>query len=337
MIGLPPASVSIVIPAFNAAGTVEAAVHSMLSQSLAPFEVIVVDDGSTDGTYDVLASFGDSIRVIRQPNSGLAASRTVGQRAATGTYVAWMDADDIALPHRLAVQYAVMSAEPSVVVASGDFDIVEASGDLHPRAARKMYGALGDEDSLEQIFGGRKHVDADGRRWSYFSGDAHERLALGNFLHPPVAMVRRSATERIGPLNGDFRASEDWLYFVELSRYGNVAFIDEPLLQYRSSPTQMTSSLEAVAVNNLRSLEFVLSRYPTLEKQRPQAVARARAARHHAVAYAFSETDRRLALRHLALAVRAGGPSMGLAKALARILLPSRALDVMRFVRDGLR
>lgn len=335
------ARISVVIPAYNARDTVRQAVESVLEQSLPPYEVIVVDDGSTDGTGDVVASaFGQRVRVIRQPNRGLAAARTAGHEAAGGELVAWLDADDVSLRERFEVQAAVMEAEPSVIVVATDFNVIGPSAEDHgpdaTRIARRYYGVLAAPASLERIFGSSKSAAAAGGVWPYFAGDVRGALLFGNFLHPPTVMVRRSGVARAGPLNGAYPTSEDWLYFVELSRYGSVAFVDEALVSYRASPQQMSKSGPIVAINNLRSFEYVLARETGLAEAHRGRVRRALSGRHTSVSAALAETARVTALRHLLAAVRYGGPTRQHLRVLVKIALPGAALRRIRRIRGTL-
>ena len=326
------AKVSAVIPAYNAEETIAAAVESLLAQSLRPYEIIVVDDGSTDGTREVLASFGNRVRVIHQPNRGLAGARTTGHEAARGDYVAWLDADDRALPQRLAVQVAVLESEPSIVLVCSDFNAIGANGATERYAAR-YYGAIRAPGSLQRIFGEPNCIAVEGRTWHYHSGDVRAALILGNFIHPPTALIRASAVDRAGPLDDAFPTSEDWLYFVSVARHGGVAFIVEPLLEYRLSPHQMSRAASLVAVNNLRSLEHVISQEPELARQEAPRVRAALAARHRAVAAVLSESERLSAARHLWTAFRLGGASAADVRTLVKVVLPARILRALRRMR----
>ena len=107
-------SVSLVIATFNHARLLAEAIDSALSQTLDPVDVVVVDDGSTDDTPAVLARYDARIRVLRQPNRGLAAARNAGLAATRGTYVAFLDADDVLAPAKLAEQVAVLERAPTV-------------------------------------------------------------------------------------------------------------------------------------------------------------------------------------------------------------------------------
>jgi len=107
--------ISTVTPAYNAADCIAGTLESILAQTLPPHEVIVVDDGSSDRTCDVVSSFGDRVRLIRQENGGPNAARNTGIRAATGDWIALIDADDLWKPEKLERQSAYMNGEFGVV------------------------------------------------------------------------------------------------------------------------------------------------------------------------------------------------------------------------------
>jgi glycosyltransferase involved in cell wall biosynthesis len=105
--------ISVVIPCYNAAAYVGEAVRSVLTQTLPPHEVIVIDDGSTDASATVLSEFGSSVTLVRQTNQGVAAAVNLGVSKARGEAIAFLDADDVWLPDKLERQVAVLMAEPS--------------------------------------------------------------------------------------------------------------------------------------------------------------------------------------------------------------------------------
>lgn len=111
---MPSPRVSCILPVFNAERFVAAAVESVLAQTHRPFEVIAVDDGSTDGSRAVLDTFGDRVVRVDQPNAGEAAARNAGFRAATGHFVAFLDADDLWAPDKIATQLDRLRAEPAI-------------------------------------------------------------------------------------------------------------------------------------------------------------------------------------------------------------------------------
>jgi len=100
--------VSVIIPCYNQARFLAEAIQSALDQDYPNKEVIVVNDGSPDNTREVAAAFGDRIIYIEQPNNGAAGARNAGIRASKGEYIAFLDADDVCLPGRLALQAAIL-------------------------------------------------------------------------------------------------------------------------------------------------------------------------------------------------------------------------------------
>lgn len=121
---------SVVIPAFNAAGTLARAVESVFAQSWPAHEIIVVDDGSADATAEVAASFGGAVRVIRQPNRGVAAARNAGAAAASGDWLAFLDADDWYAPDRLRLHAEWIADDPELDCLTGDYEYRDEAGTL---------------------------------------------------------------------------------------------------------------------------------------------------------------------------------------------------------------
>ena len=122
-------TVSVVMPAYNAAAFVRRAVDSVLAQTWSDLELLGVDDGSTDATRDVLASYGDRLRVLPKLNGGPAAARNHGLRHARGKYVAFLDADDWWLPQKLERQVALMAGRPELGFCSTATRVVTAAGE----------------------------------------------------------------------------------------------------------------------------------------------------------------------------------------------------------------
>lgn len=123
-------AVSVVMPAYNAAWCVRKAIDSVLAQDFQDFELIVVDDGSTDDTAAVLASYGDRIRVVSKVNGGMSSARNAGIRASCGEFIAFLDADDWWLPGKLGQQIALMRARPEVGFASTAARVEDPEGNL---------------------------------------------------------------------------------------------------------------------------------------------------------------------------------------------------------------
>ena len=123
-----PPRVSVIIPAYNAAGHVRRAVDSVLAQSFQDFELLVVDDGSTDATRAVLAEYGDRLRLLAKANGGPAAARNLGLSHASGDYVAFLDADDHWKADKLQRQVDLLDTRPEIGFCSTATEVVDSAG-----------------------------------------------------------------------------------------------------------------------------------------------------------------------------------------------------------------
>lgn len=190
--------VSVVIPTYNRHGMVEEAIESVLAQTLDDVEIVVVDDGSTDGTGDVLkARFDERIRYFYQENQGRSVARNRGARASTGEYVVFLDSDDLLMPHGLQTMAAFLDRSPTV-------DVVYADG----------YFCDQEGNDIELVSKGRPLVNHD---------NILETLVLHNIIGSPhLAMVRRRSLEKLGYpyFNESLHGTEDSDLWVRLAGQG---------------------------------------------------------------------------------------------------------------------
>jgi len=212
--------VSVIIPCYNDGRYLADAVDSVLAQSYRPVEVIVVDDGSTDNTADVARCYCDRVRLIQIPNSGPAAARNAGLRAASGEYVQFLDADDRLERRKLEHQVAFLDAEPQVGIVYGDVRYFSSDR----LGARRL--ALRGEPS-----GSNAH-----QSWvATLAADTRPVLAKlldQNICPVNCPLIRRDVISRVGLWNERLRAMEDWEYWLRCAAAG-VAFA------YNSEPETM--------------------------------------------------------------------------------------------------
>lgn len=208
--------VSVVIPAYNRAHSVQRSVESVLKQTYQPFEIIVVDDGSTDGTTDVLQRFGDRIQVFRQPNRGPSSARNAGVAQASGEIIAFLDSDDTWKPEKLERQVTLLSNAGSLVPCCVCNAETIADGPRGP-------------DSFE--IAGVKTALGEG----YWLNPA-ELIATRFLLFNQVAAIRREAFEKIGGFKEDMRILEDHDLAFRLSLLGPWAFIADCLVTKYDQP-----------------------------------------------------------------------------------------------------
>ena len=201
--------VSVIIPTYNAAQTVGRAISSVLAQSYKDFEVIVVDDGSSDNTRQVLASNFANVQYFYQTNQERSAARNHGIAMACGEYVAFLDADDWWEPNKLELQVTVMESDPTVGLVYSAYHEVTDTG--------------------QAILRSRSTGDQPGVR-------LFDQLVLGNIIgSPSFVMARRHEVMRVGGFDEALRQSEDWDLWLRLAAESLVAYIDKPLTFYRRS------------------------------------------------------------------------------------------------------
>ena len=245
-----PPKVSVIMAAYNRAHELGEAIDSVLAQEFDDYELVVVDDGSTDGTESLVRAYGSKLRYLKKVNGGVASARNAGIAAARGHYLAYCDADDQQFPFRLRAQLDVLDARPEVALVFSDFkewvggEIVNDSV-LHHRwlgpSARSFEQDLahhfGSSVPAAALTGAVPSVYADRR--VYF-GRIHRWLTS---VHPAWGCAIMARTEVVRSVGGHWegvRAYEDWVLSAEISKHHDLAFMDLPLLLYRVHPEQLT-------------------------------------------------------------------------------------------------
>ena len=203
--------VSVIIPTYNCQTYIAEAVESVLAQTYQDFELIVIDDGSTDNTRQVLEPYLDRIIYLYQENQGESVARNRGIQVAQGEYIAFLDSDDLWLLHKLERQVAVMDALPEAVLVYSYSYAINASRE---RISHRGSNRVGQgETGLHSVF---------------------EQLVTNNFIsNPGTVMVRKQILESMTPFDPALQWGEDWDLWLRLSLKGPFAFVPEPLACYR--------------------------------------------------------------------------------------------------------
>lgn len=198
--------VSSVIPTYNRAELVQRAIDSALVQSRPVDEIIVVDDGSTDGTGEILrARYGERIRYHWQPNAGVSAARNLGMSLAQGRYIALLDSDDLWLPEKTRLQVDYLDAHPHIGMVLCDVARVDAAG------------------QPIDIFRRREVIAHDG--W------ALAELLMNPALAPASAMFRREVYQDIGGFDTALRTAEDIDFHLRVARRWQIGVVEQVLVQ----------------------------------------------------------------------------------------------------------
>lgn len=282
--------VSVIIPTFDRRELVVGAVSSALGQTYTKIEVVVVDDGSTDGTATSLVSrFGDDprLRIITQENTGVAAARNAGIEAAAGDLIGFLDSDDEWLPWKLELQVACLALLPSDIgLIWSDFSSMNEAGQtIHERHLTRMYRnfrgrALGDVFPDRLVLGGELSplTRPDMARAPIYVGDIYPIILQGSIVHTSTVLLTRQRVEEIGGFDVSLRPSgEDFDYYIRAAECGRVAFVDIPTARYRvGAADQLTSDAQMVmlARNGTRAVEAALARSKDDERVSLEVVKR---------------------------------------------------------------
>ena len=211
-------TVSVVIPAYNAAWCVCKAIDSVLAQDYGDFEVIVVNDGSTDDTVARLSPYGDAIRVVHQTNRGLSAARNAGIRTSRGKFIAFLDADDWWLPAKLGRQVALLRDRPELGFCSTAALVQGPAGDLvNVWACPNWEGPF-----LAHLFANNASVAGSGS----------------------AVMVRRDKFAEIGHFDESLHSLEDIDMWMRLAAVAGYACLAEPLVVILKRPGSMSRNLD---------------------------------------------------------------------------------------------
>lgn len=199
-------TVSVIIPTYNRAQYVCEAIDSVLTQTYKDFEIIVVDDGSTDNTPTLVPSYGPPVKYIRQDNQGVSTARNRGIYHASGKYVAFLDSDDMFYPDKLSVQVSVMEAHPRESFSFTDYS-------QGPNLPPKRIGRAK-----------RHRIDPD---------DIFYSLCRRIIVHTVTVMAKREELLSVGLFDPTLRAAEDFDLWLRLSRRHAGRFIENVLTFHR--------------------------------------------------------------------------------------------------------
>lgn len=225
--------VTVVMPVFNASATLAQALNSVLWQGYEAIEIIAVDDGSTDDSRELLAAYGDAVRVLHQRKQGPAAARNLALQHAQGEYIAFVDADDVWLPGKLLSQVAYLQAHSDVSAVFGRFMRWEASTQ-EGRFVEPPLRAAYEEAAV------RWRDQAELFKTTSLQGNLYADLLLDSVVHIITALVRRSAIDDVQGFDASLNTGSDYDFWLRLSRAHRIDQLDDCVAWYRIHAQSIT-------------------------------------------------------------------------------------------------
>lgn len=221
--------VSVVIPCYNAERYIGATLRSVLAQGLPDMEVIVVDDGSSDGSADLVRRGFPGVTLLRQANQGVAAARNHGIEHATGDWIAFVDADDIWLPDKLTAQLALLQANPDARIAYTAWQVWHSTDpEPTPELLAQLAARAGDQ-----------------ARWAGASGWIYPELLLDCVVWTSTVLAQRTLLRELGGFDAGLRIGEDYDLWLRASRVTPILRVPRPGALYRLHPASITKGAPA--------------------------------------------------------------------------------------------
>ncbi|MCP3952873.1 MAG: glycosyltransferase [Desulfobacterales bacterium] len=229
-IGKPDLSVSVIIPTYNRGWTLRAAIDSVLAQTYRNFELIVVDDGSSDDTAEILQSYGPSIQVLRQANTGVSAARNTGIRSAKGALIAFLDSDDCWLPGKLGVQVDFFDSHPEAVICQTEETWIRNGKRVNPKKVHQKP-----------------------------SGHIFQSSLVLCLVSPSAVMLRKALFDEIGGFDETLTACEDYDLWLRVSARYPVHLIQTPLIIKNGGHADQLSRMPGLDRYRIKAIEKILA------------------------------------------------------------------------------
>lgn len=303
--------VTVLIPTYNAAAYLTETLESVCTQTFRDVELLIVDDGSRDDTLAMARRFESRItlRIIEQANAGPAAARNNGIRQAQGEYVAFIDSDDLMMPHRLASQVALFDADPALGLVHTDLMTFDDRGVIH--ATRRAFS-------------------------NPCGGAVLDKLLIDNFITTSTVMAPRAKLLEVGLFDEARRISEDFDLWLRMAERWNVGYVDESVVKYRRRPGSLSEDKLRTGMAALDVVETWWRNHADYARDH-RSLQRQSLAKHLEVAGSAAVAQGRTAAglkclaRALALAPTHGGTWKWIVKAL---LAPVRPLTAPQTTRQ---
>jgi len=235
--------VSVIIPTYNRGWILKEAIDSVLAQDFTDFELIIVDDGSTDNTQDILSSYKKDIVVLMQENKGVSSARNRGIVSASGRFIAFLDSDDLWLSQKLSTQVDFFNANPDALICQTEEKWIRNGIFVNPKKRHKK-----------------------------LSGNIFKPSLYLCLVSPSAVMIRRSLFEKTGMFDETLPACEDYDMWLRISCRYPVYLIETPLIIKRGGHADQLSRSSGLDRYRIQSLKKIIESNLLTDKQEKAAI-----------------------------------------------------------------
>jgi glycosyltransferase involved in cell wall biosynthesis len=232
--------ISVIIPTYNSDKFISEAISSVLRQTYTDYEIIVVDDGSTDSTKEIIENNFPEVSYFYTTNQGVSRARNYGIQRARGEFIAFLDADDLWLPEKLEKQIGVFNADQELMLVFTEHRFFDANGIREATFSKKERLMKG--DVVKNIF-------------------LHSHVAL------PTVMVRKNIFQEIGYFEEDLNVAEDDNLWIRIALKFRIHLLDEVLVHCRMTENSLSRTTTNVVTGVLKNVELIEKKYPDLRKR----------------------------------------------------------------------
>jgi len=239
--------VSVIIPAYNSGEFISEAISSVLRQTYTEYEIIFVDDGSTDSTREIIENNFPQIKYFYIPNQGVSRARNYGIRRARGEFIAFLDADDLWLPEKLEKQLNVFKAYQDCMLVFTEELVFDTNGFRKARFLKK-----------EKLM----------------KGDVVKNIFIYSNVTTSTVMVRRDVFQEIGYFEENLKAAEDDNLWMRIAYKYTIHLLDEELIHYRLTENSLSRSSSNLLDGVCKNIELIENKYPDLRRHLGRATLR---------------------------------------------------------------
>ena len=222
--------ISVVIPSYNRKEFLKRSIDSAINQTKKPFEIIVVDDGSTDGTETMIKSDYDFVKFIKQKNKGVSAARNIGIEVSIGEWICFLDSDDEWKKDKLEKQIIAIKSNPGYKIFHSNEIWIKNGIRINQKKKHKKYG-----------------------------GDIFDKCLDMCRISPSSVMIDKTVFDEVGNFNENLVVCEDYELWLRICDKYRVFFIDEPLIiKYGGHQGQLSYSIESIENHRIKALEYLI-------------------------------------------------------------------------------